>query len=352
MSGDHDEETKKVQVTLDDGSLVTYGMRGLREDEIDSWAEFCASVFSYKAHPPPPSYFARHYHNDPLRDANLIRVMFTQEGEMVSSCRVFVKQISTGSSSSVEAGGIGEVCTHVQHRRRGLSKILLQNAMEIMRWRKSIKVSLLHAAPTFFPVYERGGNYQCTTSQWSLVPVLVDQLTPNSRHVRVPNFGEPRFGPIDTPRLQEIHREYSEKRFVGCILRSQEYWRDYLAKELEGSMRVLLVKNRPAAWISIRPRGNGRFQLREFGCEIRVVSTATAMCQLLADVLGAESSNVTLHLPTAVLQECKGADFFQWETVQEENDMGWMYRTLQDDGPSMVDLSKTIPHLIWPADSF
>jgi Acetyltransferase (GNAT) domain len=139
------------QVIMVDG--ITYTMRGLKDEEIDQWANFCASVFAYKANPPSASYFARHYSNDPHRVADWVRVIFHGK-EIVASCRIFARQISIGNGKSVEAGGIGEVCTGQAHRKRGLSKRLLQDCIRIMTLR-SMQVSMLHASPIFFPVYAR-----------------------------------------------------------------------------------------------------------------------------------------------------------------------------------------------------
>ena len=91
-------ESSDYTITLPDGTTQTYHLRSLTEDDITRWSEFCASVFSYKPNPPPSSYFARHYHNDPRRDASLIRVLIhcpnntmeeCQNGEIVSSVRIF-----------------------------------------------------------------------------------------------------------------------------------------------------------------------------------------------------------------------------------------------------------------------
>ena len=118
---------REYSLTLDDGSEVTYTLRGLTEAEVKPWAAFCASIFAYKANPPPPEYFERHYFNDPVHKASFIRVAFTKEEEpkIVASCRVFERCIADGQGGTILAGGIGEVCTNNDHRRRGLSKELL-----------------------------------------------------------------------------------------------------------------------------------------------------------------------------------------------------------------------------------
>lgn len=348
-------EARTVTIEIDDGKVVSYRIRGLEEEEIGGWAAFCASVFSYKAHPPPASYFERHYYNDPRCEASLVRVALTEEdGKIVSSCRVFRKRLSAGAGGfAVEAGGIGEVCTDPAHRKRGLSKLLLQDAIEIMTNKEKMQISLLHAAPTFFPVYQRGGNYENTTSRWTTVSVATDRLESvtgeETKGLRLAEF------PNDTPRLQALHQEYSERRFAGCVIRSTEYWNNYISKELDGSLWVLTDKdNTVYAWLSLRPRGNGRYQLREFGRSLEGEgNTRVDLSYLLKKALSDATENViTLHLPTMVLEEARGAEFLEPDSVATEDDQGWMYRSLQDDAVSMVEITQTIPHLIWPSDSF
>ena len=344
-------------VTLEDGSIEEYSMRGLREDEIGAWASFCESVFSYKKpNPPPASYFERHFYNDPMARADLIRVVFWRDTTLVSSCRIFQKEISLGNGASVMAGGIGEVCTSSEHRCRGLSKRLLLNAMEIMR-HDGIELSLLHAAPNFFPVYERGGGYVSTVSEWNVATIRVDRLkaaistnlsqkTCTIRQAQFPN---------DTLQLKKLHQQFSEAKLVGCIIRSEAYWNRYVSEELGDTLHVLEdVKSKSIiAWMSIRQRGD-RWQMREFGCDLVTYSVVMALPSLLIHCLpdfdASTMSMMTLHLPTFVCHSIKNCDFI--ESVVEENDVGWMYATLKHGGIDMLHLTKSIPHHIWPTDSF
>ena len=54
----------------------SYQLSSLTDDDINRWTQFCANCFSYKANPPPASYFENHYRNDPRRDSSLIRVIY------------------------------------------------------------------------------------------------------------------------------------------------------------------------------------------------------------------------------------------------------------------------------------
>eukprot|EP00751_Fragilariopsis_kerguelensis_P010688 CAMPEP_0170786644 /NCGR_PEP_ID=MMETSP0733-20121128/17771_1 /TAXON_ID=186038 /ORGANISM="Fragilariopsis kerguelensis, Strain L26-C5" /LENGTH=436 /DNA_ID=CAMNT_0011132621 /DNA_START=795 /DNA_END=2105 /DNA_ORIENTATION=+ len=48
--------------------------------------------------------------------------------------------------------------------------------------------------------------------------------------------------PQDTEQLHQLHRIYSEQRLVGCIIRSKEYWTNYISQELKGSLFVLIIQ--------------------------------------------------------------------------------------------------------------
>jgi predicted GNAT family N-acyltransferase len=351
--------------TESDTIVASYTLRGLNDDEIDAWTEFCAQTFSYKKpSPPPASYFARHYYNDPQRDSSLIRVAVTLENAIVASCRVFLRSISWASSSEVHtlpAGGIGEVCTAEAHRRRGLSAELLQDAVACMK-AMNLRISLLHSAPSFFPVYQNAG-FACSTSQWSVATVNKEALATGMDHgnVRAASL------PNDTQQLMSIHQWYSEQRFVGCIQRSREYWEQYLAQELEGSLWVIQQDNGSAdapailGWLSLRQRGD-RYQVREFGCR-SAETVGPIFQQLLAFVLNEPGemtlpgSTFPLHLPTTVLHEIQACTSNESDdylsNIVADDDLGWMYKVLDDSTDKPIGgIASGFPHLIWPSDSF
>ena len=356
-------------VTTADGAVVSYEIRGLQESEVPQWAEFCASIFAYKASPPPASYFERHFFNDPNRDASMIRVAFFGT-EMVASCRVFLRTISLGrNGSTCNAGGIGEVCTSADHRRRGLSKVLLQSAISIMN-EHQLPLSLLHAAPAFFPVYEASG-YSCTQTRWSVLKISKNKLTEYNKSkedgciiVRPASF------PKDSSQLQALHKHYTEDRIAGTIIRSRKYWDEYLSVELKDSLWVAAAKqeeddetsNLLLGWMSIRPR-NGRFQLREFGVNAEPSTARKVFPVLLAKCLESEtiiddsSDVISLAIPSFVMEDLqkdqKDLPFIEWAAVESDDDQGWMYKTLEAGSVDMPNIiQEGTNHLVWPSDSF
>ena len=402
-------------VRLENGATAEYILRGLDEDEIRAWSEFCASVFSYKKNPPSADYFYRHYANDPTTKApgssKLIRVAIF-EGSMVASCRVFLKEISTGNKqqkgpNSFVSGGIGEVCTDINHRRRGISKKLLENAIAIMEDRSEVQVSSLHAAPTFFPLYESLGysapplSNPFGANRWSTVnlnwkPNCNKELAQNNPGIQI----RPAQFPTDTKVLQQLHTKYSEDRLVGCILRSEEYWNEYLSKELEGSLHVLESnastdsnEQQIVSWLSLNGHADS-FSVQEFGIDSSLLQideslTIDRVVGALVDRAIQDESNkegtiplddtiYSLKLPGFVADDIRSVcapkmnpQSFDWATQVTEIDRGWMYRGLGDGSSStladefLAFVRRTIrndedgnhhdrqrEHFVWPSDSF
>jgi predicted GNAT family N-acyltransferase len=351
------------QTCLEDGTVVDYEIRGLNhgDDEIAEWAQFCASVFRDKPHPPPASYFENHYYNDPLRFPQLIRVARVRGGKnpntIVASCRLFLRTLS----ENVSAGGIGEVCTAAEHRRRGLSNMLLRNVLDIMKERK-LSVSLLHAAPAFFPLYESVG-YVSSRSEWSILSISrakLQKFAAEQSTYRSPLRIRDATFPDDTDRLHSIHQIFSEQRFAGCIVRSKEYWNKYLSVEMKGSLFVLEESDIVIAWLSLRQRGD-RIQLREFGYDDASsdgIGLDRALFLLLAQALkrveNVSDNDWTLAFPTFLVDAChkEYLSFVEWESIRREDDLGWMYKIL-DNSITIEDMNGSKrPHLIWPVDSF
>ena len=378
----------------------SYHLRTLTDSDISSWANFCAQCFAYKSNPPPASYFERHFHNDPRKDSSLIRVIdyhnvdetTTKEDNpstattptIVASTRVFQKTLSLGNNGkSIEAGGIGEVCTSEDHRKKGLAKRLLLNAIDVMENDRKMQCSLLHASAALTAVYERSAQYVCVNTKWNVMTIKTSELkvvakdttTTSTCQVRLASF------PKDTTQLQRIHAQYSEQRFAGCVIRSETYWNEYLQYEIGSSLFVVTTSSVEGedsilGWMSIRPRG-GRFQLREFGvdldkCRSMELTTSKIMSILLNVALSHEDTSsdmeaIELHIPRAIVEEMKsqanfnekGCPWIDWTVaITDDDDIGWMYKIfdVNCDGEesNMIHLVNNlkVPHLIWPADSF
>eukprot|EP00557_Chaetoceros_sp_GSL56_P011514 CAMPEP_0176487194 /NCGR_PEP_ID=MMETSP0200_2-20121128/5988_1 /TAXON_ID=947934 /ORGANISM="Chaetoceros sp., Strain GSL56" /LENGTH=469 /DNA_ID=CAMNT_0017883979 /DNA_START=31 /DNA_END=1437 /DNA_ORIENTATION=+ len=354
-------------------SSPPYTLTSLKDEtEIQKWSEFCASCFSDKKPiPPPSSYFSRHFFNDPMRDARLVFVIKQTNNNndqhdqhqhhnnknekdvdhdvIVASTRVFLREISLGHGNTCWAGGIGEVCTDPNHRNKGLAKHLLHCAIEAMQVyehghdKGKLQCSLLHASPTLMKVYETSSNYKGVTTHWTVLPL--NGISSNNNNIstklniRLASF------PKDTFQLQRIHKEYSEDRFVGCIIRSREYWNEYLSKEIGDSMFVLYTRSHKKqdtdntdnnydndkvkilSWMSLKVRSDTRIQLRDFGCCRKScmeenISMVTVFSMLLGHTLArttttmdgqpaflssCSSLSMELAIPSVVYQELKSS---------------------------------------------
>ncbi|GFH50314.1 hypothetical protein CTEN210_06790 [Chaetoceros tenuissimus] len=358
----------------------SYNLCSINEEEkLQEWADFCASCFAYKANAPPASYFLSHFFNDPRRDASLVTVMKESSSlKIVASTRVFVRRISIGNGKSVEAGGIGEVCTSLDHRKKGLAKKLLLNAIQLMTDR-NMNCSMLHASPSLMNVYER--NYKGVDSHWTILPLdskyfetEENALLERGNHlnVRLASF------PNDTMELKTMHESYSQERFCGCIIRTTEYWNEYIRHEIGDSLFVLTDQEKILAWMSIQQRSETRLRLREFGwCMENDVSVniqdafscliMTCMNSLMKEKGVVPESlfkqDMELAIPSLVYKDltadCEENTSFPFMNqsleVKNECDPGWMYKDLLDN--DLVDMSNVVNvlkvhHLIWPSDSF
>jgi hypothetical protein len=85
-------------------------LRTLRPEELDAWLDFVHRVFNV-----PRAYCARHWHNDPWRSCEGIRVA-VDRGQILSTVRVFRRRIYLGGVP-VTMGGIGEVSTDPAYQR-------------------------------------------------------------------------------------------------------------------------------------------------------------------------------------------------------------------------------------------
>eukprot|EP00970_Alexandrium_tamarense_P020626 scaffold15445_cov221-Alexandrium_tamarense.AAC.7 len=357
MTTSNPPPTSNHTIALPDGTTHRYHLRGLSNtNDIDRWTTFCSSIFSYKPNPPPPSYFARHFHNDPKKDASLVRVLVycptstgsgsvdcdeeEKNGEIVASVRIFRRTLSLGTcgdncggdSSVIEAGGIGEVCTSPNHQRRGLSKILLKDALSIMQ--STMTCSFLHASPDFRTVYSKVGCYESVVSHWSVTSVYLNQLTTidlNSDWIlRRAEF------PKDTTQLHALHQKYSEEKFI-TVTRSEQYWNEYVSAELGDTLWVLTKSSGAALNQAGEEIGSDR---RDF------ISVELALPTFAVDEIREEAEE----------RDGFTTQFIDLENAQTENDEGWMYVQFDEKEPSVLEMTKReekpVYHLIWPTDSF
>jgi predicted acetyltransferase len=97
-------------------------------------------------------FFRPFYEKDPFMDEEFVRVV--RDGDrIVSSVTIFDRRVWI-EGRPVRMGGIGNVATHPDFRGKGLSGIILDDCVSLMK-KKGFDVSLLFAGPV--PLYERHG---------------------------------------------------------------------------------------------------------------------------------------------------------------------------------------------------
>ena len=118
--------------------------RALYPDELEKWLDHVTHVFSGGR-----QYFSNHWHNDPWRDPEGIRIA-VDNGTIVSTVRVFIRKMFL-HGEPVTVGGIGEVSTRPEYRRRGLATQLLKDSIRFME-SGDIVMSSLHGSQRIYSI--------------------------------------------------------------------------------------------------------------------------------------------------------------------------------------------------------
>lgn len=187
--------------------------QSLNPDELETWLDHVTSVFTGGR-----QYFSNHWHNDPWRDAEGIRIA-VDNGTIVSTVRVFIRKMFL-HGDPVTVGGIGEVSTLPEYRRRGIATRLLKDAIEFMEDR-DIAISLLFGSQRIYSIegWEKVPRYYAKQSmtakkrsEWKIRPANFD------------DEGEVR-------RLSDLYDGYARK-FNGTVVRDDiAYWTKWVRTE-------------------------------------------------------------------------------------------------------------------------
>ncbi len=196
--------------------------RALYPEELEAWLDHVTHVFSGGR-----QYFSNHWYNDPWRDVEGIRVAI-DDGKIVSTVRVFIRQMYF-HGEPVSVGGIGEVSTRPEHRKRGLATQLLKDSIQFMEDRH-IALSMLHGSQRIYSVegWESVPRYYAkktllgkTQQEWNIRPVYFQDAD-------------------EVKRLASLYDSYSRK-FNGTFVRDDmAYWTDWVQTES------------PSAWVAER----------------------------------------------------------------------------------------------------
>ena len=187
--------------------------RALYPEELETWLDHVTSVFTGGR-----KYFSNHWHNDPWQDAEGIRVAL-DNGTIVSTVRVFIRKMFL-HGEPITVGGIGEVSTRPEYRRRGIATQLLKDSIKFMESR-GIAMSSLHGSQRIYSIegWEKVPRYYARQpfstekrSEWEVRPVNFDDEA-------------------EVKRIADLYDQYARK-FNGTFVRDEiAYWTKWVRTE-------------------------------------------------------------------------------------------------------------------------
>lgn len=189
-----------------------------------------------------------HWENDPWKNLGGIRVAVDGD-QIIGTVRVFIRQMYL-RGHIIPVGGIGEVSTREEYRRRGIATQLLKDAIRFMEERE-IVLSCLRGSR---PIYEALG--------WEAVGCHYAVARRSSSYVH--DFDIRRVDLDDEAELRNLDALYHSysRRFNGTFLRNEAYWRHWFCCE---SSEVWSARDgeEMVGYISVNVDGS-RVNVREF----------------------------------------------------------------------------------------
>lgn len=164
------------------------------------------------------------------------------DGRIVSVVHVHALRVRGRDGETWLMGGIGEVCTPPDYRRRGYATMALEDSITLME-RLGCDFSMLGTGSQSF--YERLGwrTYPRTFLTFDPKKVALPEEPPGDLEVREIDWES------DPPALKRIYEEYNRDR-VGPLVRSQEHWRDSTSRRRRsGSSWIALRTGAPVAYL-------------------------------------------------------------------------------------------------------
>jgi predicted N-acetyltransferase YhbS len=322
--------------------------RSLYPDELEAWLDHVTHVFSASR-----QYFSNHWHNDPWKDVEGIRVA-VDDGKIVSTVRVFIRQMYF-HSEPISVGGIGEVSTRPEYRKRGLATQLLKDSIQFMENRR-IAISMLHGSQRIYSV-----------EGWESVPRYYAKKTLLGRKQQAWNIRPANFQDMDeVAQLASLYDSYSRK-FNGTFVRDDiAYWTDWVQTESPHAW----VAERDGVidgYVSVRER-DGELGVKEFAAseELSAENGATDFFEVvLSDVIAQiDKKSLEIEYPAPIADgfnapkvEAYGStmyrvnlpDAFTPKMRQELSDGLADFLHSQSD---MLTQNIKSHHIFWPTDGF
>ncbi len=322
--------------------------RSLYPEELEAWLDHVTHVFSASR-----QYFSNHWHNDPWKDVEGIRVA-VDDGKIVSTVRVFIRKMYF-HGEPISVGGIGEVSTRPEYRKIGLATQLLKDSIQFMEDRQ-IAISMLHGSQRIYSV-----------EGWQSVPRYYAKKTFIGRKQREWNIRQANFQDSnEIAQLASLYDTYSRK-FNGTFVRDDiAYWTDWVKTESPQAW----VAERDGiieGYVSVRGR-NGELGIKEFVASEELFAKDSAKVffeSMLSDIIAQmDAEQLEVEYPAPI------ANGFNAPKVEAYGST--MYRVIQPDAfpPRMrQELTDALPdllhsqsealkqdiqshHIFWPTDGF
>ena len=299
--------------------------RALYPDELEAWLDHVTSVFTGGRR-----YFSNHWHNDPWRDPEGIRVA-VDNGTIISTVRVFIRKMFL-HGEPVTVGGIGEVSTRSEYRRRGIATQLLKDSIEFMESR-DIVFSSLHGSQRIYSIegWEKVPRY------YAKQPFAAKEQS--AWEVRPVNFEDE----AEVKQIATIYDGYARK-FNGTFVRDDiTYWTAWVQTESQNAW--IAERNGSIEGYVSFAGGGDELSVKEFIAsegafeQDKGKQLFEAMLSNVVAQMGAELMEVVYPAPIA--------DGFNAPTIEERGST--MYRINQPDALSEKMASDTfdsIPNLL------
>ncbi|RKU18867.1 hypothetical protein C6500_12335 [Candidatus Poribacteria bacterium] len=279
--------------------------RALHPEELETWLDHVTSVFTGGR-----QYFSNHWHNDPWRDAEGIRVAL-DKGTIVSTVRVFIRKMFL-HGEPITVGGIGEVSTRPEYRRRGIATQLLQDSIQFMEDR-DIAVSLLFGSQKIYSIegWEKVSRYYARQS--------FSANKQSEWEVRPANFDNE----VEVKRLSDLYDRYARK-FNGALVRDEiAYWTKWVRTESSNAW-IAEKDGNIEGYVFVTPRED-ELSVKEFiaseeaFAQDRGKQLFEGILSCVVAQMGAESLEFVYPAPIA--------DGFNAPTIDEQGSA--MYRIIQ-----------------------
>jgi len=310
--------------------------RTLQVEELTQWFRFVEKMFCEDS-----DYFVRHWEQDPDRAISGIFVCVA-DNQIVSTVRVFHRAIYF-KGRVLSMGGIGEVSTLPEYRRKGIASKLLHMAIEYME-KNNIVISVLSGSQNIYSVLG-----------WQAVPISVNHAKINVGQVEEkPNWSikKVNYKNLTEPEKYKIRDIYTQTslRYSGPLVRSQEYWDMWVVSE-SPSTWIFMENNDLKGYFSIGDKNPNFVIVKEF---------------LISEEIFPNSKHIFEWALAGILKELNKVDAVVWycgvgsfgSVLEVVNKTGQMFKLLRGCSESdtvAFNLFKEDGincHMWWFTDSF